>query len=140
MDSHLNMRTTWLRMGLGLTATLAGLDKFFNLLADWGAYVSPMAAGLLPVSVPTFMALVGVIEMAVGIAILLAAPALGAYVAGAWLLLVAGNLVLGGHFDIAVRDIVMALAALTLARLVELGYTVPSRSTARDARSRVTTA
>ncbi len=140
MDSQLNTRTTWLRMGLGLTATLAGLDKFFNLLADWGAYVSPVAARLLPVSVPTFMALVGVIEMAVGIAILLAAPALGAYVAGAWLLLVAGNLVLGGHFDIAVRDVVLALAALTLARLVELGYTVPSRSTARDTRSRVTTA
>ncbi len=51
-----------------------------------------------------------------------------------------GNLVLGGHFDIAVRDVVMTPAALTLARLVELGYTVPSRPTARDARSRVTTA
>lgn len=33
-----------------------------------------------------------------------------------WLVLVAANLVLGGHFDIAVRDVVLAVSAYALAR------------------------
>jgi len=39
--------------------------------------------------------------------------------ASAWLL-VAGNLLLGGHVDVAVRDVVMSVAAFTLARVLEL--------------------
>lgn len=126
MDSRL--KTPWiaLRFGIGLTATLAGLDKSFNLLADWGAYVSPLAAQILPFSIPTFMAIVGVIELAVGIAILTAWTRLGAYVASAWLLLVAVNLALAGVFDVAVRDVVMAIAAFTLARLAEVRAEVPA--------------
>lgn len=44
------LTTPWwaLRAGLGATAFLAGLDKFFNLLADWPAYLSPIAAQLVP--------------------------------------------------------------------------------------------
>ena len=119
MDSRLDNATLVLRLAIGLMATLAGLDKFFNILADWGAYVSPAAAHLLPFSVPTFMGIVGVVEMAVGVLVLTAWPVIGAYVASAWLLLVAGNLVLGGHFDVAVRDVVLSISAFTLARLVE---------------------
>ena len=63
------------------------------------------------------MGVVGVIEFAVGITILGIRPSLGAFVASAWLVLVAINLVLGGHFDIAERDIVLAISAYTLARL-----------------------
>ncbi len=41
-----------LRIGLGLGPALAGLDKIFrtNLLADWPAYISPLATAVLPVS------------------------------------------------------------------------------------------
>src|SRR5687768_17016130 len=42
MDNRLNTPWIALRFGIGLTATLAGIDKFFNLLADWGSYVSPI--------------------------------------------------------------------------------------------------
>jgi hypothetical protein len=101
-------------------ATLAGIDKFFNFLADWGAYVSPMAADLLPISVGTFMAVVGVVEIAVGATILALAPSTGALTASAWLLLVALNLAVGGHYDVAVRDVVLSIAAFTLARALEL--------------------
>ena len=55
-----------LRIGLGAGPFLAGLDKFFNLLTDWGMYLSPTMARLLPVSGPVFMRTVGVIEMATG--------------------------------------------------------------------------
>jgi hypothetical protein len=120
MDSRLITPLQVLRVALGLTAVLAGLDKFFNILANWGGYVSPLAASLLPFGVDTFMMIVGVIEMAVGVAVLLAAPRLGAYVASAWLLLIAVNLVFAGFFDIAVRDVVMAIAAFTVARALEV--------------------
>src|SRR5215510_6911676 len=130
MDPRLVTPFLVLRYALGLTAALAGLDKFFNLLANWGGYVSPLAERLLPFPVGTFMGIVGVIEMAVGVAILVAAPRLGAYVASVWLLLVAVNLALGGHFDIAVRDVVMSIAAFTLARGVEVMSTADARSSA----------
>ena len=130
MDPRLVTPFLVLRYALGLTATLAGLDKFFNLLANWGGYVSPLAERLLPFSASTFMGIVGVIEIAVGVAILVAAPRLGAYVASAWLLLVAVNLALGGHLDIAVRDVVMSIAAFTLARGFEVLSTADARSSA----------
>jgi len=117
MDPHIVTARGTLRLGIGLMATLAGLDKFFNLLANWPSYVSPVAAHLLPVSAQTFMYAVGVIEFAVGVTILFVRPSVGALVASIWLLLVAGNLVLGGHFDIAVRDVVLAVASYALAEL-----------------------
>ena len=120
MDLRLQTPTTIMRFAIGLMATLAGLDKFFNILADWGSYVSPVAAQLLPFSTDVLMWIVGIVEFAVGISILTALPVLGAYVASAWLLLVAGNLVLGGHLDIAVRDVVLSISAFTVARLVEV--------------------
>ena len=120
MDLRLQTPTTIMRVAIGLMATLAGLDKFFNILADWSSYVSPVAAQLLPFSTDVLMWIVGIVEFAVGISILTALPVVGAYVASAWLLLVAGNLVLGGHLDIAVRDVVLSISAFTLARLVQV--------------------
>jgi len=122
-----------LRAALGATAFLAGLDKFFNLLADWPGYLSPIAAQLLPFSASTFMHLVGVIEMAVGVAILVGFTRIGGYVAAAWLLCIAVNLVTTGHyFDVAVRDVSLAIAAFTLARLTEAGV-VPVATLAQSA-------
>jgi hypothetical protein len=120
MDLRLQTPTTIMRVAIGLMATLAGLDKFFNILVDWSTYVSPVVAQLLPFSTDVLMWIVGIVEFAVGVSILTALPAIGAYVASAWLLLVAGNLVLGGHLDIAVRDVVLSISAFTLARLVEV--------------------
>jgi uncharacterized membrane protein YphA (DoxX/SURF4 family) len=118
-----------LRAGLGATAFLAGLDKFFNLLADWPAYLSPLAAQLLPMSAASFMHVAGVIEMIVGAAILAGVTRLGGYAAAAWLTAIAVNLVTTGHyFDIAVRDVAMAIAAFTLARLTEAGVGVEATS------------
>jgi hypothetical protein len=121
MDTRLQNPALVMRVAFGLMATLAGLDKFLNILADWGSYVSPIATHLLPVSTDVFMRIVGLVEMAVGVSILAASPMIGAYVAGAWLLLVAANLVAGGHFDVAVRDVVLSISAFTLARLIQVG-------------------
>jgi hypothetical protein len=126
MDDRLNTPWNALRYGIGLAATLAGIDKFFNLLADWSLYVSPLAAQLLPVSTGTFMGIVGIMELAVGAAILAGWTRLGAYVASASLLGIAANLVAAGFYDVAVRDVVMSFAAFTLARLAEVREEVPA--------------
>jgi uncharacterized membrane protein YphA (DoxX/SURF4 family) len=109
-----------LRIAFGAVPFLAGLDKFFDLLTHWERYISPLAQNLLPVSATTAMHVAGVIEMIVGIAILTRWTRLGSYVAAVWLLMISVNLLIGGFFDIAVRDVVMALAAYTLARLSEM--------------------
>jgi uncharacterized membrane protein YphA (DoxX/SURF4 family) len=109
-----------LRVAFGAVPFLAGLDKFFNLLTDWPRYLSPAAEAILPVSGQTFMYAAGVVEMAVGIAILTRWPVVGSYVAAGWLVAIAANLVASGSFlDVAVRDLVMATAAYSLARLSE---------------------
>jgi hypothetical protein len=121
LDPRLEPAWWALRIGLGLGPFLAGLDKYFNLLANWPQYISPLALRFLPFSGQTFMYIVGAIEMVVGLAILTKWTRLGAYVASVWLLLIAVNLVTTGHFfDIAVRDVEMALAAFVLARLTEV--------------------
>jgi hypothetical protein len=106
--------------GAGLGVFLAGLDKFFNILTNWNMYLSPVTEHLLPVSGHTFMLVVGVVEMLVGLAILTNWTRIAAYVSAIWLALIALNLVTTGmFFDLAVRDIEMAVAAYTLARLTE---------------------
>jgi uncharacterized membrane protein len=120
-DSRLDRAWWALRIGLGLGPFLAGLDKYFNLLTDWTMYTSPLVLKLLPFSGRTFMHIVGVIEIIVGLAILTKWTRLGAYVASAWLVAIAINLVSTGMFlDIAVRDLEMALAAFVLARMTEV--------------------
>lgn len=121
LDSRLERAWWILRIGLGLAPFLAGLDKFFNLLANWPAYLSPLALRVLPFSGQTFMHIVGVIEMAVGLAILTKWTRLGSYMAAIWLVAIALQLLTtGAHFDVAVRDVLIALAAWVLALLSEV--------------------
>ena len=109
-----------LRIGLGLGAFVAGLDKFLDLLTTWSMYLSPLAERLLPVSGAVFMRAVGVVEMLVGLAILTRWTRLGAWAMAAWLLAIAANLAAAGSFwDLAMRDLEVALAAFALARLTE---------------------
>ena len=121
MNSKLNSAWWALRIGLGLAAFLAGLDKFFNILTDWGMYLSPMVRELIPLSGDVFMRVVGVIEMAAGLLILAGFARAGGYIVMAWLVGIAVSLVTTGRFfDVAVRDLEMAIAAYTLARLTEV--------------------
>ena len=93
-------------------------------------------ASLLPVSPQTFMYAVGIIEIAVGLLVLTRWTRLGAWIATAWLVLIAVNLVTLGLFDIAVRDLAMAVGAYTLARLAELRQEAPVAARAASLRER----
>lgn len=117
-----------LRIGLGATALLAGLDKFFNLLAQWEMYLSPLAKSLIPVDPTQLMHLFGLVEIGVGITILFIRTDIGALIASVWLLGISLNLVTTGlYFDVAVRDVIMSLSAFTLARLDGLRQPADSR-------------
>jgi uncharacterized membrane protein len=121
LDSRLDQAWWALRIGLGVGPFLAGLDKYFNLLTNWTGYISPLTLKILPFSGQTFMHVVGVIEMIVGLAILTKWTRVGAYAASAWLVAIAIYLVSTGmFFDVAVRDVEMALAAFVLARMTEV--------------------
>lgn len=121
MDQRLNSSWWALRIALGAAPFLAGLDKFFNLLTNWTMYLNPLALRVVPVAPATFMRAVGIVEMMVGIAILTRWTRLGAYVAAAWLVGIALNLItMGAFFDVAVRDLLIAVAAFSLARLTEV--------------------
>lgn len=117
MDTNSATVKKVLNYTFGLVPIIAGLDKFTNLLTDWAQYVSPGMAGMLPFDVSVFMKIVGVIEIIAGILVFLR-PRTGAYVVMAWLILIALTLVFSGSYlDVAVRDLVMAVGAFSLARL-----------------------
>jgi uncharacterized membrane protein YphA (DoxX/SURF4 family) len=121
MDHRLKSAFWVLRIGLGLGALLAGLDKFFNILTDWSMYLSPLAMRVLPINSTVFMRAVGVIEVIVGLVILAGFSRIGGYVLMAWLIAISINLIATGiYYDLAVRDIEIALGAFTLARLSEV--------------------
>jgi uncharacterized membrane protein (DUF2068 family) len=106
-----------LKFTFGIVPIVAGLDKFTDILVRWDQYLHPGIAAMLPFSVHTFMMIVGVIEIIAGI-IVLARPAIGGMIVAAWLTLIALTLLAGGHYlDIAVRDLVMAIGAFSMARL-----------------------
>ncbi|MES2060398.1 MAG: hypothetical protein V4456_00660 [Bacteroidota bacterium] len=112
-----------LKYTYGLIPIVAGADKFINLLTNWANYLNPSLKAVLPFSDHVFMMIVGIIEMIAGVLVLLN-PKLGAYVVSAWLVLIALSLLAGGtYLDVAVRDLVMAIGAFSLARLSGINYT-----------------
>jgi uncharacterized membrane protein YphA (DoxX/SURF4 family) len=135
--SNRELYSAWwaLRLTFGLVPLLAGLDKFFNILADWAQYQSPLLQQFLPISATSFMYVVGIIEMAVGLAILTRWTLLGSYLAMAWLAAIAVNLLTTGqYFDIAVRDLALAVGAYSLAILTK-AMAEPVRSRDRTDRT-----
>lgn len=109
-----------LKTTFGIVPIVAGLDKFTNLLAHWENYIHPGIASIIPFAPHTFMMIVGVIEIIAGI-IVLAKPAIGGYIVAAWLTLIALTLLASGNYlDVAVRDLVMAIGAFSLARIAKI--------------------
>lgn len=121
-EAHVLQAThTMLRYLFSVVPIVAGVDKFTHFLAQWDAYLNPLALRVVPVSASTFMQVVGVVEIVAGILVFVR-PRIGGFVVMGWLLAIAAQLLMWGRFlDIAVRDIVIALGgALVLARLTPL--------------------
>lgn len=120
MEDFSRLNSAWwaLRIGLGVGPIVAGIDKYFNKLADWTMYLSPLATKVVPVSPATFMHVVGVIEIVAGILVLTRWTKIASIIVGLWLVCIALNLLTTGMFyDLAVRDIEIAIGAFALNRL-----------------------
>ena len=118
-NSNQIVRSVWsvLKITFTVVPIVAGLDKFTDLLTNWDLYLHPGIASMLPFSVHVFMQIVGVIEIIAGI-LVLAKPAIGGWVVMAWLICIALTLIASGKYlDVAVRDLVMSIGAMSLARL-----------------------
>ena len=100
-----------LQWGFVVLPSMVGVDTFAGVLASWDKYLAPAVADQLPNSAHPFMMMVGVIEFAAGL-----------------LVAIIGNLLLlGGYFDVALRDLGLCLGALALGRL-SLDFDAPTRS------------
>jgi uncharacterized membrane protein YphA (DoxX/SURF4 family) len=117
-DKRINVGWWALRIGLGVGPIITGIDKYFNKLTDWGMYLSPVVAKVLPGSATTFMHVVGVVEIIAGLIVLTRWTKLGSYIVMLWLLGIAVNLLATGMFyDLAMRDVEIAIGAFALAQL-----------------------
>lgn len=106
-----------MRLTYGLVPIVAGIDKFTNLLTNWEQYLHPALTQALPFSPAIFMMLVGVIEIIAGL-VVLTKPHIGGFIVMAWLALIGVSLIAANQYlDVAVRDLVMAIGAFSLARL-----------------------
>ncbi|HZQ20766.1 MAG TPA: hypothetical protein VFA90_18905 [Terriglobales bacterium] len=127
-DFNQRLELPWwaLKIGLGVGPIITGTDKFFNKLTDWTMYLSPLATKVVPVSAATFMHVVGVVEIIAGVVVLSRYTKIGAYVVSLWLLGIVANLLTTGMFyDLAMRDVEIAIAAFTLAQLTSVREQVP---------------
>lgn len=119
MDSNVQLVKNLLKYTFGLVPIVAGLDKFTNILTNWTQYLSDGLVDMLPFEPSVFMMIVGVIEIVAGI-LVFTKTKFGAYLVSVWLVLIALTLVFSGtYLDVAVRDIVMAIGAFSLAKLSE---------------------
>jgi hypothetical protein len=106
-----------LRAAFTIVPIVAGVDKFFDMLTQWGRYLSVTYATLSPFNVTATLYTVGFIEIAAGIVVAFA-PRIGGWLVAGWLGLIILNLaLLGGYWDIALRDFGLMLGAIALARL-----------------------
>lgn len=106
-----------LHVGFTVAPILAGIDKFTHILCNWDQYLAPWVAHLSPISGHTLMMIAGVIEVVAGILVAIRAR-VGAPIVGVWLCLIIVNLLsMGTYFDIALRDLGLALGAFALWRL-----------------------
>lgn len=110
----------WLmRIGFAIVPILFGADKFAHVMVNWDKYLAPdLQRWLSPFDTAhQSMYAVGVIEIIAGIVVLLL-PRVGGYIVALWLAGIIVNLaMIGGYWDIMMRDVALLLLALTFARL-----------------------
>jgi hypothetical protein len=106
-----------LHIAFTVAPLVAGIDKFFHFLVNWDQYLSPLVSQTLHIAPHTFMLGVGVIEIVAGLLVAFM-PVIGAWIVGLWLCGIIVNLLsIPAYFDIALRDLGLALGAFAFARL-----------------------
>lgn len=131
-DNKLILRAWYLLyVTYGSIPIIAGFDKYFDYIADWHIYLNPLIPAYLQMSAATIFYIVGVIEIVAGLLVFIR-PQIGGYIVAAWLVLISINLVTMGqhthegyahamtHYDVAIRDVAMAVGAYVLVLLSQV--------------------
>ena len=119
-EKRVNLSWHLLKITYGLLFIVAGIDKFFNLIVDWSKYVNLSVLSIIPLELKMLLLLVGLGEIALGILILFPKwTQKAACMSSLWLGIIALNLFSLKYYDIAIRDIVMAIGALALSILTK---------------------
>src|SRR4051794_35754917 len=106
-----------LRAGFTVLPIVFGLDKFANVLTDWTQYLAPDIDRLVPGTAHQAMLAVGVVEIVAGVVVAVL-PRFGGPLVALWLGGIILNLLLiGGFYDVALRDFGLLLAAVALSPL-----------------------
>ena len=106
-----------LRTAFTVAPIVFGLDKFANVLTDWTHYLAPVIDRIVPGTATQAMWAVGVVEIVAGVVVALR-PRWGGLLVAAWLAgIILNLLLLGGYYDVALRDFGLLAAALALSRL-----------------------
>lgn len=106
-----------LHVAFTVAPILAGADKFLHLLCNWDQYLAPWIARMSPIGGHELMLAAGAVEIVAGILVAVK-PRIGAPIVGVWLCLIIVNLLtMGTFFDVALRDLGLALGAFALWRL-----------------------
>jgi hypothetical protein len=107
-----------LRITFTIAPILFGIDKFAEvMISDWPKYLAPEFNDIIPGNAEDAMHIVGVVEIAAGLAVAVI-PRFGGLLVAGWLGgIIVSLLLVGGYGDIALRDFGLLLGALTLARL-----------------------
>lgn len=115
----------------GVMFIIAGLDKYFHYLVDWNIYLNHVIPMYLNLSPEKFMHIAGVIDIIIGLLVFIK-PQIGGYVAALWLVIISIAVISMGthshegyahvmtHYDIALRDLVLAVGAYVLALLSQV--------------------
>jgi hypothetical protein len=106
-----------LRIGFTVLPIVFGLDKFADVLTDWTQYLAPQIDRLVPGTAHQAMLAVGVVEIVAGLVVAFL-PRFGGPLVAVWLAGIILNLLLiGGFYDVALRDLGLLFAAAALSRL-----------------------
>jgi hypothetical protein len=108
-----------LHLAFTIAPIVAGADKFVHFLTNWDQYLAPIVPRVTGLPAHTFMLGVGAIEIVAGLLVAFM-PRVGGYVVGLWLCgIIVNLLMIPAYFDVALRDLGLALGAFALARLAD---------------------
>ncbi|MGE3263279.1 MAG: hypothetical protein AB7K68_15975 [Bacteriovoracia bacterium] len=109
-----------LQFALAILLAGAGADKIFQASLTWNQYVPAILPWLFGMDVSSFLAVIGLFEVALALGLVLAPGYFGGVVS-LWLLLANFNLVASGNFlDLGLRDLSLAICAFALGSLGQI--------------------
>lgn len=112
-----------LHAGYVILPAIAGVDKFFYALTNWTQYLWSEVPRMTGIGPTLFMQIVGGVEIAAALLVLIA-PRIGGVIVALWLWSIIANLILAGnYYDVALRDFGLSLGALALASLAKRART-----------------